>query len=807
MKWFLALLLIFSLSYGFCPKDVGFVSASSCQEFCEKIMPKGEEYEIKGYGFMPTQYNAGVCGCRLVKKVEGKEVEGRYCEYVITRKETAFLKVQNALKDVKTPIVDTLIKMATFNGNVEIPDSLGTPEINLLAKGLYSTYVSVISSVSLVLSAYLLTIIAGWWLASQGYSEWSRLLRTISGGESYSIITSAESFRKFSIILLSVAVFSFPVKVSSPIMQSAGVGLVKGNWYSSDPCKEYEEQRANLESLEYDEDVEGDRQAILEALNESKAKCEAQKQANQGGALFKPVKSEDELYVPIALALVKSFVEYGLNQAHVVANYVNSWMQAYFVEKVNKDQLTLSKSLREQKKEYENALRDLERLQQTALSQTGCPFSCQEIDTISAFALQNRISENPECKVSYEISKSVCEKVKELRKKISEAESEVARQQQQKSATAKAVAQSLEVSQKIGGFASPSIVPMVGQFTVFMSTSVGGLEENRYEARLTKSDGWGITGAVLGVFYKVGDFLESATKPITGSVGAVAETVWDKGKELVNVDKPFAFVLGQIVTLSSFPPGSILKEKIEGAINWIGETLKSFISPLTGAWDWLTTKIPFLGAVGGAVSGFAKGTAGGVVLGFAVALGKVATKLASYFVAFYVNTLFFKVVPFVVVAFAVLFRVISYVVELIVFVISVPFYGVMASTRTEGVTLNFFKKTIKFMVFPMIIAFTPLVAFFVIELYYFFFFTLPSVFILSAMPEHFLGNFIAGIITAILYVFASLVAIVSGWNVAYHLPEDFYSLFSEVLSAVESRLAGRMEQAKAVVGRLTGATL
>lgn len=822
-------------------------STITCGSFCAKafegVVESQADREIQAFGYPPSNLTSGVCGCLILEKQDGLVVSSRYCEYSIVqygegpeplkkfREYYDSLGTQNSGQD---SLIGSLIRLAIFDKNASF---VSFDNLEILQKGLYATYINALSTVSFTLATYLLMILAGWWLVSQGYGEWVRVLRSIRGGESFSISASSEAFKKFSLILLGIATLSFPVKINSQIFGPTGVGI--GNFYDRDfysPCSKFTEYLRSYEELTIGsifEDLNStsfsiDRFIIgidlgnnwgsflgglwENALSNLETECNNFMNSvipnniqisvipDNIQIIFRIHESPREVSVPFAIAVVNGFIKFGLKQAEVLADYVNNWIKRYYIKRFTDEYLSVKNQYLAQKAELERLINEFEKLRTGALtdgdcnkilsnaasgggssqissntnSSSGSDLSCDNLLKALDTKLLEGLSEKPECKYAVDAGISICKEINEARKRLEESEEALSKTELLQKEVIESINNSMNKIKEIAGFATPAITPMVGAYAIF--NNMQDIDYARYEATLIKAERNG-----AGDPYSA---IAGESKNESKENEKTEHRSYD-----VSSEKAKAFWMGQAYVLTSVPPFSFASNFFSSNVNV--DSKSSFLDKIAIT---IQSMPVYVGTAGQAISAL------DIIKNAEVNSKEKAVK-------FTLVVLFLKIAPFLVVAFGVLFRVIAYIVELIVFILSIPFYGVLVATRREGAALNFFKKTVKFTVFPMIIAFVPLIAFLVIELYYFFFFYLPLSILSNFVPDSYAGYFFAGAIVAILYVFATLISMFSGWSIAYNLPDDFYNLFSEAVGGLETKLAGRMEGVRGVIGRHTGATL
>ena len=779
MRWIWVFILLFA---GFlraeCPSNLEVSQElSSCQELCEEVARQAKiTYdELSALGSMPTDRLQGICGCRYVQKEDNYVVKDLYCQYAVAKNNQAEISFKLNLKlPTNGDLPSALIKIATFNKNVSVPDSFITPVAKTLFKGMYTVYASAITGVSAVLSIIFLAMAGGWFTVSSSFSKFTQFLSSLRHGE-FSIPLKTEQFAKSVPVVLSIAFFTFPVPVSSPILSSAGVGVPSGAWGSA--CEEYQEV---LREIQEQEQAGADQEVILELEEElQRLHAECQQEGQQEGKKMFKLSSPDRLYLPVAIAFVRGFVNYGVALANQVANYTRDFILSYVAQSMTENRLALERDYKVQKEFYEKLLKDVqEQLSKVGQSQCGSffPSGCYSINSLTEYDKQEFLSSHPECYNYVQYMGSMCNELEKLKQRIGQLERAEQEQRRQMSAYMQKVK---EITSGMG-LLSPAVLPLTATYAVFASAK--DLEKSKYT--LTRMEEKNNT-LNLGLAERLKAWLRPRAEEVVdeGKKGALmimsglASTlspVWDKG---------WAFFLGQMVVMTSVPPGSFFERSIEKLGGAIVKAMSNVVSAVLSL-------IPFIGKVLG----------DGASLVFAV-----GESLVVKVMAYSLSMLFFKVLPFFAVAFAVFSRFIGYLVDLVRFILSIPAYAVFSATRSAGGALEFFHHLAKATVYPILIAFTPLVGFFAVELIFALFFYLPVLLILSFLPNNFFAMFLLGASTASLYIFATAVAVGIGWSVSHNFPESVFSFFTSAFRAFRS--SEEMGQARGAVARALGGYL
>ena len=255
-------------------------------------------------------------------------------------------------------------------------------------------------------------------------------------------------------------------------------------------------------------------------------------------------------------------------------------------------------------------------------------------------------------------------------------------------------------------------------------------------------------------------------------------------QEFKETDTSLNFLIGFTTVIVSVPPGS-----------WIFHTLHRISGPIakifSSAAVFLFSKLFgqfYINIVNITTSFLAK---------------TMTTTTVAIFSACVTLTIF-QILPFIAVSIASVLRFLFYLYEILRTVFCLPFYAVIVATRNAGSALTFFRNLIRLMIIPSLIAVSAVFAFFGIELVYFLLQKVPlSILFSSVVPSSLAGGFMAGIITGIITIFASFVAIAVGWNIAH----GFTDKIIEEVSSIVGHSGGHVEKvvspARSMFSRLT----
>lgn len=471
----------------------------------------------------------------------------------------------------------------------------------------------------------------------------------------------------------------------------------------------------------------------------------------------------DTAYLPLAVGVVGSFVDFGLEGAKAVASAVNGIINAYQSVKLNQSINAMEQAKAQNRQYWQRVMETESRLDQI-MGNSAAECGLTKCDDVLKKNLEAVTM--PKCVEVYHYARAYCSMLKQYGERLERMQEgdEQAQQIQQR------------ITQVTSGISdaftwiSPAILTQAPLYSMFVGLSSKDQPSTK-----------------LRLIYK-----SEATPEVdlrVASSGSAAVKALNEGQKTLNsldvnvgLSRESFYFYGMALAITGMPPGSMIRSAISEPVTnvatapfrlleWIGERLE---------------KAP--NAVGFALMGIGGGGLGKIA-------GAAVGMLISTMIAYVVTVILLKALPFLVVSGVVIFRFIAYLFDLAKFMITLPFFAVGAATRRPEAALQFFGHTLKLATTPILIAFMPLVAFVAIELVSFFFFTVPMYFILSgtSLYDSMLAYFFAGMFNGFLFVASTIIAVVVAWDTATSFIDGVYAYVNNMVGAYYSsgeRLAG-----------------
>ena len=556
---------------------------------------------------------------------------------------------------------------------------------------------------------------------------------------------------------------------------------------------EYYENRAQ-EYQEIDEELAERYRNLADKCREDKQKEEEQdlddqiKGEEQGNRWSKPrfvlYKGED-VYMPLAIGLVGSFIEFGVNGANAVSKVVNGILIEYQTMKINKSATAMREAkqkLEKWKEDVEKAEKQLESLEQTA-SECGVT----QCNGISEAVYKKDLSEK--CRDILHLYAAYCQSVFTYSKQQQEQQQE----QQQQQGRQRGVEKDIRaVADNIGSsfsWLSPAINSQAILYALFTQMSAKDNKEVKlkkvYHAVYAPADNF--SG---GVKYYWNTFWEGAKDSIGGFVHGIksgfgeigaAMNLAKKGIESareggleIGLSKSDWFVFGSALTISSVPPASQIKDVIANMGQWASGVVAKIMVAISAG----------LAVAGLGIPAMVLGSSAGLT----TLAGSVVSVLGGIAIAYGAGLLFWSAAPQLVVSAVVIMLFIGYLFDIAKFMLTLPFFAVGAATKRPEATLQFFGHTLKLTTTPLLIALMPLVAFVAIELVMFFFFIVPSTLILAgvSVADSVIAYFLGGMAVGLMYIVAHILGIMVAWDVSTSFIEGVYSYVNNMMQSYQT---------------------
>ena len=756
---------------------------------------------------------AKICVCKLADD-ENNPYKIAMCAYQYSYDPLQAAGKRFNLSGLGGDIPGQLVKLFTFRGgNVSLHDTGA-----LVLSGFYSAYVEAIRGWTSFFALALVVIIAGWNMALPGATT---LVQKIRHKEAeMQAISAAEIIRTAMAVIPAVGFFALPVPVENDLIFIRGVKPDQGRiqiarlgqkkdttaYLSEELCEYYEAQAQAHEGRDPEKASQ-----YREQADECRKKLGEQKEGENKepdhwtSPRFVLYRGEKDVYMPLAVGLVGSFIEFGTGGANAVSEAVNKIIIEYQIMKLTKSGSALGEAkqkLKEWKVGVENLEKDLEKIQGSALTcgVNSCNGVLQKL-------YDKGLSE--ECRDALHVYAAYCNSVFVYKQNNSE-------QQQPSQQRSENIAQSVRsVAQNVGSsfsWLSPAVNSQAVLYALFVQMSTkedkevklkrvyameyappsSFLEAGKYvlhnlgdvPAVAGKSIYRGVGSTVGGVANEVGSAMNFA--------GGMLDTAKTGGLE-IGLSKPDWFVYGSALTISSIPPASQIKNMIASMGQWASGLMSKLIAVISTGLAVAGLGIPALLLGSGAA-------------GLTTLAGSVISTLGSIALAYGAGLLFWSAAPNLVVSAVTIMHFIGYLFDIAKFMMTLPFFAVGAATRRPETTLQFFGHTLKLTTTPLLIALMPLVAFVAIELVEFFFFIVPSTLILAGVSaaDSVMAYFLGGMAVGLMFIVAHIVGIIVAWDVSTGFIEGVYAYVNNMMQAYHAsgqQLPGGVRGV--VIGNLT----
>ena len=446
--------------------------------------------------------------------------------------------------------------------------------------------------------------------------------------------------------------------------------------------------------------------------------------------------------LPLAVAVVKGFVDYGVRLADKLSKKANAGLLEYLTVRISDEKGWFRTGL-EMLKHDEGDLSP-----QVVVSNGACKVTCSEVLSGSDLKIKR---EHPECIPVLDELEKTCSQYNRLKQeKINSENIAFATDNDVR----EVLAMQVDTLEKTLGWLSTGMVPMVG---VFAPVLAGVKEES-----LSK------TYATLQSYktYTLQSIDEDAAlwtggwKQESSGVNSLKAS-YEIAKSIT--DSPTAFLMGMGVAYTSFPPGSWFRNQVEGISGRMMDVLMKSVSVV----------LSFLFATPISVPAFIIKTGG-------KAVGMIATSVLALLVL--------KIIPYLGIIVANLLRFIAFLFEIIKTILTLPFWGAVTATTRADEALNFFKQAVRLMFIPCLIVASTVFAFFAIEAVEFFIMKLPLTLIFSAIgTKGVVKAFTLGILTAFFVIIVKFLSVYVGFMVAYSFPEKVIESVSAVITHREGK--------------------
>ncbi len=829
----LAFLMISVSTYGenVCPERIQTNETySSCDSFCSNIKSKYfTNYNLHtSAGAISDNYDS-YCSCLFTSNygVNFNELptDMIYCQYKVSKnKISASTYVSNDFLGIKD-IPKSMIQLATFDKSATLGIS-GSPGI--IFNGLYTVYVNIVHGIASFVALLLLIIITGWNL---GLVIFSRMIRKLeSGGGDYSQLVSSYWKSKAMMVIPAAVFFSLPIPQGNIFLSSAGVGVNSNSSnYTTDSCSKIRDKIKDIDSKLNDlqnrsatltneinqlraqptpnQDLIQEKEAELDEIQNrinlltrerdlldrnyqsltNSNLCKVNNNNNKQIILDNP----EELKVPLAIVMVKGFINTGFSYAERVANMSGSYIMSYVAVKISESNAitqninnNLQKSYEKMKQDMENSLNQISSQSADCIDSSGSNV-CATYQTMSRVNKSIKIQDKPQCKFVYAVIEDTCKEYNELLKLTNNNNNTATDIYQDISSVVNSIKGSL-------GILYPSVIPQASVYSIIKL--VKNPEEYKISASLVKGYKGDPSDEIAGeegpVTSALG-FIKSAfntASSVYSAVIAVTVNTAEMTKQELPLNAGFGFVLGQTVFITSVPPGA----QIAGVVKDFIGSLANASSLFVGILGLIASKIvgPFLGI----------GAASVIVMIINLAKGVIAPFLGML-VGYALTMLILKIIPFLVVSFAMISRFLSYFLEVLKFVITLPFFAVAVATNQPHTFAEFFKKLLRLMFTPVLIAFAPLIVFAGIEFTFLLFYDIPTYIMLSFIPPSFIANFVAGLVSALLYFIASLISIAVAWQLSFSIIEGIFEFLSQFIGGASQSAVSAFQPIQRVVER------
>lgn len=828
---FLTLLPFFSYAGSSdCPRELEVNTVlSSCSDVCNRISTKVKPFSYRipigpnSFGPASSQSAPAFCSCIFYNKDENEITDYMYCNYSVEiTKGSSNLREQPFQVDSDYP--SKLVELFSFNASSINNSSVGS---NVIMSGLYKVYVSAVKNITTTFALMLVIIVTGWNLGLYVLSNFIDKMRG-SHSELQTLISS--DFKKKSMqVLPAVIIFGLPVPVSTnAILQGSGVSvsntLIRENF-----CSVYDQQIADLNktasdidnsknqamgdmvvldsttntgelinsSDEFQSRVQVESEEInrkIRVLEQMKADCESRVSgvSAQSNIVNSFLASDvNDVWLPIITAVIKNFVAFGLSSAKTVSALTSGIVTEYVSASIVTNRLEGANRV-EQSAEIVRLNREV-----TLKSRIeNIPSECGEIKSCSdywKFSDKDKLekeSSYPHCSIFYENLSLLCDPKKgymayydSVREKILNNQAQIMNSRNMEENIRNALNSSLGQVKAKFTWLSPALIPLSSVYAemMYLTGNTDVSERTRIK----------FVGGSSTLLESAGDALANSYDTLRGFGEDIKENVEDAGNimfgefslnRVINGDDNYGrmFVIGQMVGVTSLPPGSLIKKGVEGILppnlNSEGDSLQRKIVSLLNKSPWATV---------------------------ASYLYKFTSSIVAIIVSYSISMMILKLIPLLAIVFPVVFRFIAYLKDVIKIVLVVPFYAVAAATKQPGVSLEVGKDIVRLTMTPVVIAFVPLVGFAAVELVQFFLYEVPIRFVQMAVvygtnASH-VAMFVMGIFSAALYSIAMFASAIVGWEVTTSFIDGVFEIANKLAGSVSSSTARAVQSAAATL--------
>ncbi|MEM1668072.1 MAG: hypothetical protein QXM53_05390, partial [Thermofilaceae archaeon] len=588
-------LVLFLVAIGYtCPVELIFKQENlpNCNQVCEEVknktgFPKVEVILNAGGNVDQNTPVARICACKLYDN-ENEPYNTLVCAYEYAYNPVDRMQQALQLQGITGDVPGQLVKLFTFRGgNVSLHDTGA-----LVLSGFYSAYVEAIRGWTSFFALALVVIIAGWNMVLPGATT---LIQKIRHKETeMQAISAAEIIRTAMAVIPAVGFFALPVPVGEDMIfmggvrpdagqvQIVGVGQSQSStaYLNESLCRYYEQQAEYYEGTnpELAQQYREQANTCRENLARSQEEGETDHWARPRFVLY---RGEQDVYMPLAVGLVGSFIEFGVDGANAVSRVVNNIIIEYQIMKLDKAGSAIreaKQNLNNWRENVETAEKQLEDLQQAAAA---CGISqCSQISE----EIYNR-NLDEKCRDILHLYAAYCQSIRTY----SNNNNQQQEQEQERSVEAdiRAVANNIGSS---FSWLSPAINSQAVLYALFVQMSA---KEDK-EVKLKK-----VYHAVygppteFGVDYvkflwnrgeefvkdKVGRAIQEGRVAV-GLVGKGIESAKQGGLE-IGLSKPDWFVFGAALTISSVPPASQIKDMIASIGTWASGVVATIIAAIS----------------------------------------------------------------------------------------------------------------------------------------------------------------------------------------------------------------------------------
>ncbi|GEM_PF-6857768 len=470
--------------------------------------------------------------------------------------------------------------------------------------------------------------------------------------------------------------------------------------------------------------------------------------------------------IPLAIALVKGFVDYGVKLANKLSKKANVGLVNYMSVRMSEEAGILKTGVEALKTQTETDLNP-----QVVVSEGACSVSCDQITTEAG--IQEVSQKHPECREFLERLRWACSRYKDQMEKIKDMNNI---ELKSRSAIREMLTEQVDSLERNFGWLSTGLIPFVGTMSPVLGW-IQGKKDKGSIASLVKEDYISIYGLDD---WDIGYYVSSGGGGSGSNGGEEGNSIekWGFGeaKKVVAsiTDSPNAFLFGMLVGYAIIPPGSTIFASLRRITEEAGKGLLMAVSSIVGV---LSTS--WLGMLIG-------GGAGAVI-------SAVTIKPISFGVALLLTGILVvmtvKMLPYLAIALAVVLRFLGYLFEIIKVVIVEPFFGVVtATTQRPGVAFKFFGEIVRLLGIPSLMVAGPIFAFFAMEVVEFFLYRVPLNLIYGAVGLNSIHKaFLMGMLTAGLYVFIKVISAGVGFSIMFSFPERVMELIEAVLDVRTSK--------------------